>query len=143
MLHGELSNQIGYSFAFRCIDFLVKFREDSFADKVMNFFVGKTHRAVIDETVKDAMEYLYRHTEYSVDLIVENKDYTDELKALLDTLPFNRVVLIDKLVQVTHRLNTGDLTLYIDDDEERRDIVSSQYAIPLRDLNQFIKKRRV
>lgn len=141
MKSGDLSNQAGFTIGFRCVDFLVKYKESTFTDKVLNAVLGKTKRAEIDESVRSFMEYLYRQTEYNVDLIIENKDYTEELKQLVDNLPFNRVVLIDKLSQVSTRLLTGDLSIYVDDDDYRRSLVNSQYAISFSQLNDYIKRR--
>lgn len=141
MRNGDLSNQSGVTIGFMCVDFLVKYKESTFTDKVLNAFLGKTKRAEVNETVKNYMEYLYRHTEYNVDLIVENKDYTEELKSLVDEMPFNRVVLIDKLSQVSQRLLVGDLTLYVDDDDYRRSLVNSPYAVSFEQLNDYIKRR--
>lgn len=141
MKNGDLSNQAGFTIGFRCIDFLVKYKESTFTDKVLNAILGKTKRAEIDESVRSFMEHLYRNTEYNVDLIIENKDYTEELKQLVDNLPFNRVVLIDKLSQVSQRLLVGDLTIYVDDDDYRRSLVNSQYAISFSQLNDYIKRR--
>ena len=141
MKHGDLSNTAGYTIGFRCVDFLVKYKESTFTDKVLNAVLGKTKRAEIDESVRSFMEHLYRNTEYNVDLIIENKDYTEELKRLVDNLPFNRVVLIDKLTQVSQRLLIGDLTIYVDDNDYRRSLVNSQYAISFAQLNDYIKRR--
>lgn len=139
--NGDISNQAGFTIGFCCVDFLVKYKESTFTDKVLNAILGKTKRAEIDESVRSYMEYLYRNTEYNVDLIIENKDYTEDLKILIDNLPFNRVVLIDKLSQVSTRLLIGDLTLYVDDNEYRRSLVNSQYAISFSQLNDYIKRR--
>lgn len=141
MKNGDLSNHAGFTIGFRCVDFLVKYKESTFTDKVLNAVLGKTKRAEIDESVRSFMEYLYRQTEYNVDLVIENKDYTEELKQLVDNLPFNRVVLIDKLSQVSTRLLTGDLSIYVDDDDYRRSLVNSQYAISFSQLNDYIKRR--
>lgn len=141
MKNGDLSNQAGITIGFRCVDFLVKYKESTFTDKVLNAVLGKTKRAEIDESVRSFMEHLYRNTEYNVDLIIENKDYTEELKRLVDNLPFNRVVLIDKLTQVSQRLLIGDLSIYVDDDDYRRSLVNSQYAISFAQLNDYIKRR--
>lgn len=141
MKNGDLSNQAGFTIGFRCVDFLVKYKESTFTDKVLNAILGKTKRAEIDESVRSFMEHLYRNTEYNVDLIIENKEYTEELKQLVDNLPFNRVVLIDKLSQVSQRLLVGDLTIYVDDDDYRRSLVNSQYAISFSQLNDYIKRR--
>ena len=141
MKHGDLSNQAGFTIGFRCVDFLVEYKESTFTDKVLNALLGKTKRAEVNESVRSYMEYLYRQTEYNVDLIIENKDYTEELKQLIDNMPFNRVVLIDKLSQVSTRLLTGDLSIYVDDDDYRRSLVNSQYAISFAQLNDYIKRR--
>lgn len=141
MLKGDISNQSGVTIGFRCIDFLIKYKDTSFKDKLFNSIIGKVKRAEVEESVRSYMEHLYRNTEYNVDLIIERKDYTEDLKHLLDDLPFNRVVVIDKVSQITHRLLIGDLTLYVDDDEYRRSLINSQYAISFRQLNDYIKRR--
>lgn len=141
MKSGDLSNQAGFTIGFRCVDFLVKYKESTFTDKVLNAFMGKTKRAEIDESVRSFMEHLYRNTEYNVDLVIEKKDYTEELKRLVDEMPFNRVVLVDKLSQISTRLLVGDLTLYVDDDDYRRSLVNSQYAVSFAQLNDYIKRR--
>ena len=141
MRGGDLSNQAGFTIGFRCVDFLVKYKESTFTDKVLNAFMGKIKRAEIDESVRSFMEHLYRNTEYNVDLVIEKKDYTEELKRIVDEMPFNRVVLVDKLSQISTRLLVGDLTLYVDDDDYRRSLVNSQYAVSFAQLNDYIKRR--
>ena len=141
MKSGDLSNQAGFTIGFRCVDFLVKYKESTFTDKILNAVLGKTKRAEIDESVRSYMEYLYRNTDYNVDLIIEKKDYTEELKRLVDDMPFNRVVLVDKLSQSATRLLVGDLSLYVDDDDYRRSLVNSQYAISFSQLNDYIRRR--
>ena len=140
MMHGDLANKAGFTIAFRCVDLLVKYRDNTFTDKVLNAVIGKTKRAEIDESVREYMEYLYRNTEYNVDLVVENKDYTEDLKSLLDTMPFNRIVLVDKMSSISSRLLTGDISLYVDDDPYRRSLINSQYAISFHELSQHIKR---
>lgn len=138
MLHGDLANTSGVTIAFRCVDFLIKYRDDSFKDKFLNTLFGKTRRAEVNEVVRETMEHLYRNTEYNVDLVIENKDYTDGLKQIIDNMPYNRVVLIDKLSQVSSRLLTGDVSYYVDDNPDRRALVNSQYAITLADLSKYV-----
>lgn len=139
MQNGDLSNNVDFTIAFKCVDFLIKYKEDKLTDKLLNAFVGKAKRAEVDPRVRDIMEFIYRKTTYTVDLIVENSEYTKDLKEKLDDLPFNRIVLIDKLSQITQRLLIGDLTLYVDDDPYRRSLVNSPYAIPLSDIRKYIK----
>ena len=140
--NGDLANTAGVTIAFRCEDFLIEYKDTSFTDKVLNKIWGKTKRAEVNQTVRAIMEHFYRNTEYNVDLIVESSNYDTELKVLLDELPFNRVISIDKLSQISSRLLTGDISYYIDNDAERRSLVNSKYAIPLSDLTKYIKGRR-
>ena len=142
MKHGELSNTVGYSFGFRCEDFLIHFKESTLLDKAFNALFDKAKRAEVNEEVLSFMEYLYRNTEYTVDLVVDRENYTPELKKLLDDMPFNRVVLVDKLSQITTRLMIGDLTYYVDDSAERRSLVNSPHTRTLRELAQEIKRKR-
>lgn len=142
MKHGELSNTVGYSFGFRCEDFLIHFKESTLLDKAFNALFDKARRAEVNEEVLSFMEYLYRNTEYTVDLVVDRENYTPELKKLLDDMPFNRVVLVDKLSQITTRLMIGDLTYYVDDSDERRSLVNSPHTRTLRELAQEIKRKR-
>lgn len=134
MLHGDLSNDAGMTIGFRCVDFFVKFKDTSFTDKVLNTVLGKLRRAEVDPRVGDAIRYLYRQTEYNVDLVIENKDYTSALQKFLESYPFSRIVLIDKPTQISSRLLTGDLSYYIDDDEQRRGLVNSKFAMSLNDF---------
>jgi len=140
MKNGDLSNRAGYTIAFRCVDFLVKYQEGGIKNNILNNLFGKTRRAVIDETVKSVMEHLYRDTDYNVDIVVENKDYTPDLKAVLENIPFGRVVLIDKPSQLVSRLLVGDITYYVDGDSERRKAVGSYNAIGLEHLYTILSK---
>lgn len=140
MLHGDLSNTAGVTIAFRCVGFLVKYKETKFTDKILNVVMGKTKRAEIDERVRGCMEHLYRNTEYNVDLVIEKKDYNEDLKQLVDSMPYNRVVLIDKLTQVSQRIHMGDIFLYVDDDETRRSLINSPYAVSFDQMNNYIRR---
>lgn len=142
MKHGELSNTVGYSFGFRCEDFLIHFKDATLLDKAFNALFDKAKRAEVNEEVLSFMEYLYRNTEYTVDLVVDRENYTPELKKLLDEMPFNRVVLVDKPSQITTRLMIGDLTYYVDDSAERRSLVNSPHTRTLHELAREIKRKR-
>lgn len=141
MKNGDLANFVSYSFGFRCEDFLVKYKEDTFSDKILNKIIGKAKRAELDQRVLSVMDYIYRHTEYTVDLVIDNKNYTSELKNVLDALPFNRIVLVDRPSQISQRLLTGDITYYVDDDEERRSLINNQNAVTLEAVHSFVRKR--
>ena len=142
MKNGDLANNVSYVIAFRCDDSLVKIKTEGFKNKVLNTLLGATSRAEINESYVNAMEHLYRNTEYTVDLVILREKYTADMKRLIEDLPFSRVVLIDKESQISQRLLVGDITLYVDENEERRSLVNSQYAIPLSRLSEFIRRKR-
>lgn len=142
MKHGDLANTSGYTIAFRCEDCLVKYKTEGVKNKILNAVIGKVKRAEIDPEYERTMEYLYRDTEYVVDLVVLKENYTTDLRELIDNLPFSRIVVIEKETQISNRLLVGDINLYIDDDAYRRSLINSQYAIPLKDLNNYIKRKR-
>ena len=141
MKHGDLANTAGYVIAFRCEDSLVKYKTEGIKNKFLNALVGKVARAEIDPLYKSTMEFLYRQTEYVVDLVVLRENYTEDMKHLLEDLPFSRIVVVDKESQISQRLLMGDITLYVDEDDYRRSLINSQYAIPLNKLNSYIKRR--
>jgi hypothetical protein len=108
---------------------------------ILNKVLGKARRAEIDGIVKNAMEFLYRNTEFVVDLVVHEDNYTGDLKQILDDLPFSRIVVIQKESQISQRLLIGDISFYVDDDDYRRSLINSKYAIKLSELHQYIKRR--
>ena len=143
MLHGDISNQAGYTIAFRLEDSVAKIPEAGVKNKVLNFIMGKQHRIEINEKYRAVMERIYRHTEYCVDLVVEEKHYDADMKEyLMEHLPFNRVVLITKETSISQRLLTGDISIYVDEDDYRRSLINSEYAIPLKDLNDYVGRVR-
>ena len=138
-MHGDISNQVTATFGFMCEDFLIKYKDNTVKDKILNFIVGKTKRAEINHLVVSSMEYIYRQTEYNVDLLVSEEKYS-EFQPIITNLPFNRVVLYNKLSQISSRLLTGDLTYVIDNDDYRRGLLNNRYAITLSDLDTLIKR---
>lgn len=139
MLHGDLSNRVKATFGFMCEDFLIKYRDNTLADKVMNTLFGKTKRAEIDPLVMSSMEYTYRQTEYNVDLIVKEDSYTNGLKDIIKDLPFCRVVLYNKYSQITSRLLTGDLTYVVDNVESRMGLLNNSHVITLAQFNNIVR----
>ena len=139
MLHGDLSNRVRATFGFMCEDFLIKYRDNTLADKFMNTLFGKTKRAEIDPLVVSSMEYTYRQTEYNVDLIVKEDSYTNGLKDIIKDLPFCRVVLYNKYSQITSRLLTGDLTYVVDNLESRMGLLNNSHVITLAQFNNIVR----
>lgn len=139
MKHGDLSNFVRASFGFMCEDFLIKYKDNTFSDKLMNAIFGKTKRAEIDPLVASSMEYTYRQTEYNVDLIIRQDSYNAGLKNLIRDLPFCRIVLYNKYSQITSRLLTGDLTYVVDNVESRMGLLNNSHVITLAQFNNIVR----
>ena len=145
MLHGDISNQSGTTIAFQCIGTLLKFQEHGLKNKLLNTLIGKEKRAVINEKVQTVMEYIYRSTDLTIDIVVFEEDYSKQLEQfLLDRFMFNRILIVRRPANIGSRLLTGDLTYYVDDNPETRSMVG-RYAIPFNKLSSVVKisgKRR-
>lgn len=139
MLHNDISNVAGVVIAFRYEDTLA-IPKKGVVNKIMSVF--GVENVDLDSSVLHAMEHIYRDTPYSCDLVILEENYTDRTKKLLEDIPYSRVVVIQKDVQVTQRLKMGDLDLYVDNNEYRRSTINSEYAIPLRDLTKYMSRRR-
>ena len=140
MLHGDISNQRSFAFGFRCEGSLLQYKDEKLSDKFMNLFSGKTHRAKVNESILALMRYLYWNTEYTVMLVIDDENYTDEAKEFLDDFPFNQIRNIRSISQVTMMLNTGEKNYYIDDCDESRYKVQSKYAITSEECNSLLKR---
>lgn len=111
-------------------------------DKVKNSIKGKTKRAEVDQKVYSLMSYLYWNTEYTVMLVIDEKNYTDEAKEYLSDFPFNQVAMVIKNVsEITMMLNTGELTYFVSDDILDRQAVNNRYAIDTDTFNNILKRR--
>lgn len=142
MRHGDISNQQNFIIGIRCENCLLKYKEGSVKDSLLNFILGKNNRAEIDERVLGLMTYIYRRTEYVVDLVVDEENYTPQLQQLLDEYPFNRVVLVHRNIsEITTRLNTGDLSYYVDSDIMRLESVNSKYAVTVDRFNEILRRK--
>ncbi len=142
MLHGDISNQRSFVIGIRCENNLLHYKDDSIGDKIANAFVGRTARAEIDPKVKSLMSYIYWNTEYTVVLIIDDKNYTEEAKRYLADFPFNQVgVVLKNISEVTMMLNTGELTYYVSDDILDRQSVNSRFAVSVDEFNTVLKRR--
>lgn len=142
MKNGDLANSMSITFAFRCEDFLIRYKDDTPFDKVANFVRGKENRAYIDPVVAKVVEFIFRQTEYTADVVIQKENYI-KLKHLLDNLPFNRVVEITKPPQVTSRLMMGDITYYVDNDLDRLSLINSEFAITLDEVFPIINSMKL
>lgn len=142
MLHGDISNQRSFVIGIRCENNLLHYKDDSVMDKVANAIKGRTARAEVDQKVYSLMSYIYWNTEYTVVLVIDEKNYTDEAKKFLEDFPFNQVgTVLKNISEVTMMLNTGQLTYYVSDDILDRNSVNSKYAVSVDEFNTILKRR--
>lgn len=142
MLHGDISNQRSFVIGVRCENNLLHYKDKSVVDKIANTFIGKTARAEVDQKVYSLMSYIYWNTEYTVILIIDDENYTEEAKKFLEDFPFNQVgTIIKNISEVTMMLNTGELTYYVSDDILDRQSVNSKYAVSVDEFNTILKRR--
>lgn len=142
MLRGDISNHGSYSIGFRCENSLLKYKDKTFIDHIANVIRGKNFRADVDDQVYSLMRYLYWNTEYTVSLVIDDKNYTEEAKRYLADFPFNSVVNVLKNVsEVTMMLNTGELTYYVSNDILDRQRVNSKYAVSVDEFNTLFRRR--
>lgn len=142
MLHGNISNQQSFVIGFRCENSLLKYRDETLTDRLLNSIKGKTKRAEVDQKVYSLMNYIYWNTEYTVVLIIDEKNYTKEAQDFLSDFPFNQVgTVIKNISEVTMMLNTGQLTYYVTDDILDKQSVNSKYAVDVDTFNTILKRR--
>ena len=142
MQHGDISNQRSYVIGFRCEGTLFHLKEQHLVDKVLNSFLGKFKRADVDQKVLSLMDYIYNNTEYTISLVIDEKNYTDEAKEYLADFPFNQVATVLKNVsEVTMMLNTGELTYFVSEDILDRNNVNSRFAVDVDTFNTILKRR--
>ena len=142
MKHGDISNHRSFVIGFRCENSLLHYKDDTLMNKVKNIFKGKTKRAEVDQKVYSLMSYLYWNTEYTVMLIIDENNYTDEAKDYLSDFPFNQVATVIKNVsEVTMMLNTGLLTYFVSEDILDRQAINSRYAVDTDTFNTIFKRR--
>lgn len=142
MKHGDISNHRSFVIGFRCENSLLHYKDDTLMDKVKNSIKGKTKRAEVDQKVYSLMSYLYWNTEYTVMLVIDEKNYTDEAKEYLSDFPFNQVATVIKNVsEITMMLNVGELTYFVSDDILDRQAVNNRYAIDTDTFNNILKRR--
>lgn len=142
MLRGDISNQRSFVIGFRCENSLLHYRDNNVVDKVLNSIKGKIKRAEVDDKVYSLMNYIYWNTEYTVMLIIDEKNYTKEAQEFLSDFPFNQVATVLKNIsEVTMMLNTGELTYFVSNDTLDRNSVNSRYAVDVDTFNTILKRR--
>lgn len=140
MNKGQISNKAAPTIAIRIEDFLLKYKNSKFRDKLLNKIIGAEIRADFNPGVISFMNFIFRHTDMTVDLVIESRLLNKEIINKLVGIPYNRIISIVKPVQVAIMLNTKDFTYYVDDDEERRSIIGHKYCVSLLEMNSLISR---
>lgn len=146
MLHGDISNHRSFIIGFRCENCLIRYRNTSLKDKLMNVVKGKNHNAVLDIRVLTLIRYLYERTDYTVSLIVKQENYTDELKEFLNEMnvPYNQIGnIIKHESEISMMLNVGEIDYYVDTDEARLSLIGNKFAMNLEDFKKLLGRIKV
>lgn len=142
MMHNDISNQRSFVIGFRCENSLLKYKEGSLKDFLLNLIRGKTKCAEVDNKVLSLMSYIYWNTEYTVALVIDEANYTKEAQEYLSDFPFNQVATVIKSIsEITMMLNTGELTYFVSNDTLDRQLVNSKYAVDVDTFNIILKRR--
>ena len=127
---------------FRVEDFLVKHKEDTLKDKVLNKIIGANKRAVLNPKVVANIKGIFRHTDYSIGLVCFEKEwysYTDKFKAKIIDLPIRDIHIIASPLDIFYMLTSGEYTYYVDDNEEKINKVGHSHCMTLDEINYIIK----
>lgn len=141
MLNGDISNRVASTVAIRVEDNLIKYKEDTIKDKVLNYIVGKEKRAELNPKVVKAIYYVFKHTDMSIDLYIQEDNLKDseEISKLIKDIPYNRLVPFQGDIQIAIDLNSGEIDYFVDDNQERRSTISHNRVISLNELYLLIR----
>lgn len=143
MFHGDISNKSGITIAFKCEDFLVKSKKSSILKTVPDILPFKYRRWEFDSKVLSVMSHIYRNTEYCVDIVVEEGNYTKRFKEFIDSAPFSRVILVRGIFDIYPRILVGDISYYVDSNLDNLKSVHSEFAVDLDSIVSLVRKRGV
>ena len=144
MINGDISNRKAPSILFRVEDFLVKYRETSTIDKVMNKLIGKHKRAELSEVVVEEIDVIFRMTDFTVGLVCMKEDWSkypsDIRNIIIDALPITDVHLVHDYLDIKTLLDSGQYSFYVDDDRERQNLVGHKRCFTLRQIDTIVRK---
>lgn len=144
MLNNNISNRKAPSILFRVEDFLVKYRETTTIDKILNKLIGKHKRAELNEEVVDAIDKLFRVTDFTVGLVCFQSDWNKLPKDLREIItlgmPVADVHLVHDNLAIEHLLQSGKYLFYVDDNLDNHTLVGWNRCFTLSQLNTVIKK---
>ena len=123
----------------RVEDFLVTYKKSTLWDKIANTVVGKDARAELNDDVVAALKLIFRHTDLTVDLVMDKVNYSEVIENLISDLPYGTLLKIDRPVQISTKLNTGEYMYYIDNDPVKINMIGNKRVLSLQLLNECIR----
>ena len=138
MKHGDISNQQNFSVAVRIEDTLMKKGCNKITGIVDKLFHTDLSYSV-DNSVLGMVQYIYRRTDYTVLLVVDQKSHINT-SDFMELFPFD-IMSIENESEISMKLLTGDITYYVDDDDYRRSLVNNKYAVSFNEFNNILRRK--
>lgn len=143
MINGDISNQKAPSMLFRVDGFLVKHRETTKLDKILNKVLGEDKRAELDFEVVNAIHRTFRNTDYYVGLVVLEShwtSYTKKLRDQLTDLPVGDIHIVHDTFEIYKTIHQEDYLYYVDN-KENHALVGDNQSLDLETYINIINRR--
>ena len=117
MLHGDISNKGAVLIAFRLDNFLLQYKQEGILNTIANKMWDINKRATINPKVVQALNFVYKYTDYSPILIMDSQYYTKGLEEYLvsNYIPYSRLLKVNSRNQIMSMLITKEIEYYVDD----------------------------
>lgn len=142
MFRGDISNHQSFSIGVRCENTLFDLESMSKFKKVISRVKSPILLAEMNEDVLGLLNHIYWETEYTVSLVIDDSHYTDKVAEMLDNLPYNSIINVRNISEVTMLLNTGSLSYFVTNDKIDKQTVNSRYAVTVQEFNTILKRNR-
>lgn len=142
MLNNDISNRQAPSLLFRLDDFVVVPRKLTTKDRIKNLFKGDVDTYEIDTKVTRTIYDIFRHTDFTVGLVVlesEWKRYSVALKGKILDLPVSDIYVVHTPFDIYTKLQNGEYLFYIDDNKDNHTLVGHNACLTLQELNERLK----
>lgn len=130
MKKGDISNQQNSVIGVRFDDNLIK----------QKTVLGLKVSYEVDDNLLELMRYIYRRTDYTVVLYVVSDSSYKAVKQFENEFPYE-IVKVGSEAEITRALLTGNLTYYIDNDDYRRSLINSEYALSCEEFNTILRRK--
>lgn len=143
MLHGDISNQSDLIIGVRIEDTLFNLPDNNIFDRLKSKIAGY-NVSETDEKVLGLINYILRSTDYSLKLIISEEVFNPVMRRRLSKLGgLDELVLpVKSINEVSMLLLTGELSYYVDENEERRNCIISKYVLNFKEFNRFLIRHK-